>query len=96
MTVETNRESHVIEVAVLLGETNPESVAVQLCAEAIGGTSAVLKEMERVPRANELGATHYRAAVSSTRPATDYTARLTARCGGLAVPFELDWVRWQK
>jgi len=56
----------------------------------------VRQEMTRVQPADERGATLYRATVSSTRPASDYTPRITPHCGGLVVPFELDRVHWQK
>ena len=96
VTVETTRECQIIDVAVFLGDATPDSVRVEVCAEAIGGARAVRQQMTAMQPANEVGATLYRATVSAIRPATDYTPRITPHCGGLAVPFELDWVRWQK
>jgi len=96
MTVKTIGELHIIDVPIFLGDAKAEAVLVELCAEGIGGARAVRQEMERLESTAETGATLYRGMVSSRRPATDYTPRITPRCGGLAVPFELDWIRWQK
>jgi len=96
VTVETNRELHIIEVPIFLGGAKPDAVLVELWADGVGGASAVRQEMDRLEPATETGATLYRGTVSSSRPATDYTPRITPHCGGLAVPFELDWIRWQK
>jgi starch phosphorylase len=38
----------------------------------------------------------YGATVSSARPATDYTARITPKCDGLAVPLEAGQILWQR
>ena len=96
VSVQTNAESHVIEVIVFLGDIKSDSVRVEVCAEGVVGASAVREEMNRVRPVDDTGAILYRATVSSKRPVSDYTPRITPRCGGLAVPFELDWVRWQK
>ncbi|HEY5374794.1 MAG TPA: alpha-glucan family phosphorylase [Polyangiaceae bacterium] len=96
VTVETNRECHVIEVAVFLGDAKPDSVLVELYADGVEGESPLRQEMAPVQPANEAGATLYRCTISAARRATDYTPRITPHCGGLAVPLELDWLRWQK
>jgi len=96
VTVETTRELHIIEVPIFLGDAKPDAVLVELCAEAVGDARAVRHEMDRLEPVAETGATLYRGTVSSSRPATDYTPRISPHCGGLAVPFELDWIRWQK
>jgi starch phosphorylase len=96
VTVETTRELHIIEVPIFLGDAKPDAVLVELCAEDVGGARALRQEMDRLEPVAETGATLYRGTVSSSRPAADYTARISPHCGGLAVPFELDWIRWQK
>jgi starch phosphorylase len=38
----------------------------------------------------------YRTEVASTRPATDYTARVIPHRDGVAVPLEADTIHWQR
>jgi starch phosphorylase len=44
----------------------------------------------------EVGGYIFSATVSSSRPASDYTARIVPHCDGLAVPLEAGWILWQK
>ena len=96
VSVVTDGEWHVLEVSVFLNDAKPDSVVVELYAEGGLGMGAVRREMARVQPANQVGASLYRCTVSAARPATDYTPRIIAHCGGLAVPFEVQWVHWQK
>ena len=45
---------------------------------------------------NVAGGWNYSATVSSSRPSTDYTVRMTAHHNGLEAPVEADQIRWQK
>jgi starch phosphorylase len=97
MIAETHGEQHVIAVDVFLQDADPDSVQVELFADEASGSSTVCQEMTCTrPLSGEAGGHVYRAVVSSTRPATDYTARIIPHCNGLAVPLEANWILWQK
>jgi starch phosphorylase len=93
--VETAAQQHVIAVEVFLHDANPAMVRVELYADGPAG-HAVREEMTRgQPLPGKAGGYAYRAAVSSARPAADYTARIMPQREGLAVPLEAGWILWQ-
>ena len=95
--VETDGEQHVFEVEVYLDDLDPEAVRVELYADRVSGGAPEWQEMERIrqPLGPADGST-YRARVSATRPATDYTVRLIPHCKGAAVPLEAAHILWQR
>ena len=66
----------------------------ELYADGMNGGDPVRQEMKRALKV--AGAYIYRAAVLSTRPATDYTARLIPYCDGVAIPLEAAHILWQR
>jgi starch phosphorylase len=56
------------------------------------GDNAIRHQMESV---GEPGGT-YRATIPATRPAADFTARVTPSYDGVAVPLEVDRILWQR
>jgi starch phosphorylase len=94
VTVETDGEQHVFEVQVYLQDLDPQAVRVEFYANGVNGEDPVRQEMRRARKV--AGAYIYRAAVHSTRPATDYTARLIPHCPGVAVPLEAAHILWQR
>ncbi|MGV8894510.1 MAG: hypothetical protein ACOH2K_16540 [Burkholderiaceae bacterium] len=95
--LETDGEQHIFELQVYLDGLEPEAVRVALYAEGIGDGAPVCMEMQCVRQL--VGATNgyvYRASVPLARPATDYTARLTAHGAGMAVPLEDTHILWQR
>jgi starch phosphorylase len=95
--LETVGEQHVFEVRLYLGDLDPDSVLVELYADGVGGAAAQRVEMKHVRQ--PAGATNgyaYRASVPAARPATDYTARVTPRRDGAAVPLEDARILWQR
>ena len=97
VTVETKGHEHSIAAEVFLGGVSPESVRVELYADGDQGGSALEKEMTGTQR-REIGVGNYdyRTTISSARPATDFTARITANRNRLAQPSETEWVLWQR
>lgn len=95
--VETRRRQHVFEIRVFLDDLDPQAVKVELYADGIMGGTPVRQQMERV-QSSTGGARGgvYRASVSATRLATDYTARIIPHCAGVAVPLEVDSILWQR
>jgi starch phosphorylase len=82
---------------VYLNNLDPNAVRVEMYAEGINGGSPIRQEMTCVqPPAGETRRGIYRASVSATRPATDYTARIIPHCAGDAVPLEVDPILWQR
>ena len=66
---------------------------------ADGGNGIASKRVEMEPVRQLVGATHgyvYRASVPAARPAMDYTARVMARCDGVAIPLEDARILWQR
>ncbi|MDA8328587.1 MAG: alpha-glucan family phosphorylase [Betaproteobacteria bacterium] len=95
--LETEGEQHVFEIQVYLDDFDPEVVRIELYANGINGDVDEHVEMTRVRQL--VGATNgyaYRASVPSTRPATDYTARMIAYRDDIAVPLEEDHILWQQ
>ena len=97
LSVETRGDQYVFQIQVVLGDIDPETVRVELCADSRTGTVAVRQEMKRVaPLAGSSDNHVYSATVPSTRPASDYTPRLIAHYDGVAVPLEDGRVLWQR
>jgi starch phosphorylase len=95
--VETRGEQHVFEVQVCLNDLDPKAVRVELCADGVVGSAPVRQEMTRVRQlAGASGSSVYCAAVSATRPAADYTARVIPHCDGVAIPLEDARILWQR
>ena len=95
--VQTNAAQHIFEAEVLLNGLDPNAVRVELYAEGIKGSSAVREEMTRVrPLAGADSGYAYVAQVPGTRPATDYTARVTPHCDGVTIPLEDPRILWQR
>lgn len=95
--VNTGSEHHAFEIEVFLNDLDPNAVRVELYAEGINGGEPVRAAMRCVRPAPDVG--HpciYQAAVSSTRPASDYTARVVPQRPGVAVPLESNPILWQR
>jgi len=97
VNVETDGEQHLFEVHVYLNDLNPESVRIELYADGVGDSAAERVDMKRVREPDDAQHNYiYSAAVSVTRPANDYTARIIPHCDGVAIPLEASQIRWQR
>jgi starch phosphorylase len=95
--VETFGEQHVFEIQVFLSDLDPKAVHVELYADGINDSKSVKQEMKLLHLlAGATGSYVYSAAVSSSRPPKDYTARLIPRFDGVAVPLEENRILWQR
>jgi glycogen phosphorylase len=95
--VERQDEQHLFQVQVYLGDLDPEAVDVEIYADGRDDGDQVRQKMQRVRQlAGAVGGYAYRAAVSASRPAADYTARVIPRCAGLAIPLEASRIVWQR
>ncbi|MHB8520009.1 MAG: alpha-glucan family phosphorylase [Limisphaerales bacterium] len=95
--VETKGNRHMYEVHVYLNDLDPNAVRVELYADGVSGAIPVRQEMKRVRQlAGASGGYVYSAAVSATRPPSDYTARVIPHCDGVAIPLEDARMLWQR
>jgi glycogen phosphorylase len=97
MKVETSGDKHVFEVQVYIDGLEPEFVSVELCAQGTDSELSTCSPMERVRVL--VGAANgyvYRIEVPSTRPASDFTARMLPHQGGVNIPLESARILWQR
>ena len=95
--VETCGGQHVFEVQVCLDDLDPNAVRVELYADGVTGGATVRQEMKCVRQLADMSDVYiYSAAVSATRPASDYTARVIPNCDGVAIPLEDARILWQR
>jgi len=95
--VNANADHHLFEVELFLNGLEPHAVRVELYAEGPNGGNPVREEMTCARRQPDPGRPSvYRATVSTTRPANDYTARATPQRAGVAIPLESARILWQR
>jgi starch phosphorylase len=95
MKVATAGGNHVFEVQVYLNGFDPNTVRVELYADGVNGGDPVREEMKRGQPLADANSYIYRVQVSSTRPATDYTARVIPKRPSAKVPLEAARILWQ-
>jgi starch phosphorylase len=96
LKVATDGGNHLFEVQVYLNGLDPDVVCVELYADGLNGGEPVWQEMMREQEPVDANSYIYSAQVPTTRPATDYTARVMPRCSGVAVPLEDARILWQR
>ncbi len=95
--VDTRDGQRAFEVQVYLNDLNPNAVRVELYADGVESNPPLRQELKTTGQLDGVaGGDVYRAAVSATRPAADYTARLMPQCDGVAVPLEDARILWQR
>jgi starch phosphorylase len=95
--VTRSRERLQWEVAVTLAGIDPEDIRVELYAEADAAHGRAIEEMTRAPPWRDIsGAAVYAVTLAASRPAEDYTVRVTPRRAGVAVPLEAPQILWQR
>ncbi|MCA9132068.1 MAG: alpha-glucan family phosphorylase [Planctomycetales bacterium] len=98
LQIASTAQEHTIQVDVYLDGLDPNFVRVELFAEAAHGEAGLRQEMSRTEAPGGAGdnwAT-YHTAVPATRPASDFTPRIVPKHDSVAVPLELDLIRWQR
>jgi starch phosphorylase len=97
MKVETGGGQHMFEIVVQLNGLAPNTVRIELYADGINGGNPVRQEMQRISQlAGTDGGYIYRAQMPANRLTTDYTARVTSHCEGVAIPLEEARILWQR
>ena len=87
---------HIFQIALYLGNLDSDNVRVELYADGIDGGEPERHEMRRGPQLAEANGYLYNADVLTTRPATDYTARIMPRLDDVALPLEVSLILWQR
>jgi glycogen phosphorylase len=94
-TVEEQGGQHVFHVQAFLDDLDPESVKVELYAEAQDGGAPAGEVMNRAEQL--VGSSNgflYTLRIPATRPAADYTPRLVPAHDGALVPLEAPFILW--
>ncbi len=99
MKIDTTAEHHTFTVPVYLDALDPNAVQIEIYADGEDGSGPVRQEMVRGQQL--IGAENgymYSAQVPTTRPATDFTARIKPShpCIAVAVPLEAAYILWQR
>jgi starch phosphorylase len=100
-TITTSDKSHTFTAPINLAGLDPRAVLVELFADSTTQHEAPFRvTMQRAsapnPANNSPDTTTYTAQASASRPAADFTIRLTPRCDGLSIPLEDDHILWQR
>ena len=97
LRVETHADHHVFEIETFLNDLDPTVVRVELYADGINSGDPIRQEMKCAgPLPDASRRCIYHAAVPTTRPAGDYTARVIPQLSGVAVPLECARILWQR
>ncbi len=94
--VVTDEGKYVFQVEVYLGSLDPSCVRVELYADGLNGGEPEQLEMRRGEPLTEADGYVYSAQVPTTRPATDYTARVIPQHNDVAIPLEFARILWQR
>ncbi len=96
MKVESGGGEHLFEVQIYLGGLDPDAVRAELFANGVDGDNPVRQEMNRGSQLVGTNGYTYSTRMPSTRPATDYTARVIPRFPGVGIPLEVALILWQR
>jgi starch phosphorylase len=97
LRVDTTADHHAFGVEVFLDALDPNAVRVELYANGINGGAPARVEMRSVRSLSDgsRGAV-YHTKVPTTRPANDFTVRVTPRCDSVTIPLEDAHILWQR
>jgi starch phosphorylase len=97
MGVETKDGQHDFKLGIHLGELSPDSVRVEVYADALPGGPAEHHVMKvENSEASNAGSYLYRLRVAATRSASDYTARVIPHNPEAIIPLEAPQILWQR
>lgn len=94
--IETTDAQHKFDIQIFLEGADPEIIQLELNAKGINGYAPVIQKMIRNEKTEgSSNAYNYSAAVNSTRPAEDFTARVVPFIPNISVPLEFSGILWQ-
>lgn len=95
--ISTTEKHHEFEVPVYFNAINTATVQVELYAMGINEEAPAIHKMTRGKKIEGVDNAYiYNASVASTRPASDYTARIIPCFPGISVPLETNLILWQQ
>ncbi len=94
--IETKDGQHHFEVPLYLDHLAPKDVKVQLFANGLNGSPFFLQDMEADGKPKSENLYLYRASVSASRPARDFTPRAIPHFEDVLVPLAAPEILWQK
>jgi starch phosphorylase len=94
--VVSDKGQHAFEIAVYLGNLDPNIIRVELYADGVNSSEPERHEMRRARTSGESNGYIYNTQVPATRAASDYTARIIPQFAGVAVPLEASRILWQR
>ena len=94
--VQIDEREHHFEVDVYLDGLDPSFVQVELYADGVNGGAPFRQELTRADISSDTDWACYRGSVPATRNVNDFTARVLPQHTNVAVPLELNLIRWQK
>ena len=95
-TVESVNGSDEFRAELHLNGLDPRTVRVEMCAQADGGALERIAMERLTPLRGPADGYLYAAKVPSSRPASDYTARVIPFHSDVAIPHEVRFILWQK
>jgi starch phosphorylase len=96
-TVAQQDGQFLFEVQVYLDDLDPDAVNVELYSEGQNGKAPVRHSMNRGERlVGSVNAFLYTARIPATRPAAEYTPRVTPQHAGAFVPMEAPFILWHE
>ncbi|MBU1821849.1 MAG: alpha-glucan family phosphorylase, partial [Bacteroidetes bacterium] len=95
VTTETLANGYLFHLPIRLNALTPDQVVVEMYATGINGEAAEGVNMETDSANNNENEYIYTAMVTTHRPASDFTARITPIYEGIAIPLEDNRIRWQ-
>lgn len=97
LKVDNTGKDLIFEVTLYFGELDPEMTQVELFASNGDFEAPSLIKMNQVKQLAGCPQNYlYRAVISATRPATDYTPRVVSKFDGAQVPLESSYILWQR
>lgn len=97
LRVVTNEDYHLFEVEIFLNDLDLNSVRVELYANGVNGSNSIRQAMNCTrSQPNDSSNFICRATISTTRPASDYTARVIPHRVDVMVPLEESKILWQR
>ncbi len=97
LRVENGDRYHTLQLPVYLGEIPPESVCVELYADASNGEGPTRYEMQRDHQlVGAMNGYVYKTQVPATRPVEEYTPRIIPRHPDATIPLEAPQILWQR
>ena len=97
VSVETNQNKHKVDVKVYFNDVDPNLVQVELVANGINGEAPFVQKMSRGAKLEDTSnGFHFNALVTSTRPKSDFTARVIPYSPNASVPLEISSILWQR